>query len=459
MMALIKSIFLTPQTGMSKMKPQFPFSAYSLMIFFAAIFLLFSCNNTGKAKQQTTNDSIVKIALPPPAPLNAVELNRIKNACERWYDTSLLARGFNGSMLVAKNGNIVFERYHGTGHLPGKDIIDSNTSLHIASTSKTFTAMAVLKLKQEGKLSLDDEFSKYFPSFNYPGVTIRCLLNHRSGLPNYIYFMENLGWDKTKMVTNEDVLNYLVTRKSELTNIASPCMHFSYCNTNYALLALLIEKISGEKYADYVKLNFFIPLQMKNTFVFTLADTSRVNPSYDWREGLMPFGFLDAVYGDKNIYTTVRDLLAWDRALSSGKLFSPQTLEEAYAPYSNEKPGTRNYGLGWRMNIFPDGKKIIYHNGWWHGSNCSFIRLLKDSATIILIGNKFNRAIYHAKILCNLFGDYYNAEDEDETENSRSADSTVVSKKDNIILPQEPGKAIPALTKQELKKKRKRIRK
>ncbi|MEP6751033.1 MAG: serine hydrolase domain-containing protein, partial [Bacteroidota bacterium] len=173
-------------------------------------------------------------------------------------------------------------------------------------------------------------------------------------------------------------------------------------------------------FPNYLQQTFFLPLQMKHTFLFNSLDTSKVNPSYDWRGRQIPLGFLDGVYGDKNIYTTPRDLLKWDRALTGGKLFTRQTLEQAYTPYSNEKAGVKNYGLGWRMNIFPNGKKTIYHNGWWHGSNAAFLRLLPDSVAIIVIGNKYNSNIYHAKELANLFGDYNGrGGEEDENENTK----------------------------------------
>lgn len=375
-----------------------------------------SCTNSSSAGRNNA-DSLSALAMPKPGAVSAEEAARIKTACELWYDSALKQKGFNGEMLVAKNGNIVFEQYNGTTHLPGTDLISENTPMHIASVSKTFTAMAILKLLQNGKLNLEDEYSKYFPDFNYPGVTIRTLLNHRSGLPNYTHFLEKMGWDKKTFVTNQDILNFLITRKPELIDIAPPNSHFTYCNTNYALLALLIEKLTGESYADYLKQTFFIPLQMKNSYVFSLADTSKAVPSYTWKGKEEPFGFLDGVYGDKNIYTTVRDLLIWDQALCSNLLFTNETLQQAYAPYSNEKPGIRNYGLGWRMYIYPIGKKIIYHNGWWHGSNAAFIRLLDDNATIIVIGNKFTRAVYHSKILASVFDSFYGPPvDEEETD-------------------------------------------
>jgi len=206
-----------------------------------------------------------------------------------------------------------------------------------------------------------------------------------------------------------------------MKDIAPPNTRFTYCNTNYALLALLIEKTSGKNYGDYLQETFFSPLQMKHTFVYNnKTDSGKVLLSHDGRGRIIPLNFLDFVYGDKNVYSTPRDLLTWDKALTSGKLFTQKTLAEAYTPYSNEKPGVRNYGLGWRMNNFPTGKKMIYHNGWWHGNNAAFIRLLQDSATIVVLGNKENHGIYHAKDLASLFGNYFGDGEDDENETTRS---------------------------------------
>ena len=426
MMPSKKSVFNLAVIGMRLIYPY-----YMIPI----ILLMGSCNSADNKKIPAVKDSLQSMALSSPIPLSKEESQQLSLDCLTWYNTSLRSSGFNGGILVAKNGNIVFEAYNGNGHLNRHDVIDSLTPFHIASVSKTFTAMAVLKLWQDGKLNIDDEYSKYFPQFNYPGVTVRSLLNHRSGLPNYLYFMETLGWNKDSLIKNEDVLNYLVTRKAELTNIATPNTHFTYCNTNYALLALLVEKQSGKRFPDFLQQTFFTPLQMKHTFLFNSLDTSKVNPSYDWRGRIIPLNFLDGVYGDKNIYTTPRDLLIWDRALTSGKIFTPQTLEQAYAPYSNEKSGIRNYGLGWRMNIYPNGKKTIYHNGWWHGNNASFVRLLPDSAVIIVVGNKYNRNIYHAKELADLFGDYNGlGSEEDENENSKINTILMPAKTDSTAI-------------------------
>lgn len=408
MIAALKSAYSASFTG--------PLSFWALLLVF-----LSACGGGNKKKDAGTGSASSEIRIAPPGYISKAETERLRMACQAWYDTVLRVKNFNGGIIVAKKGNIVFEAYNGTVHIPGSDPITDTTPLHIASVSKTFTAMAVLKLAQDGKLNIDDELAKYFPQFNYPGVTVRMLMNHRSGIPNYTHFLERMNWDKKVVATNQDVLNFLVNNKAMMENVGTPGTRFSYCNSNFALLALLIEKVSGKRYADYLSENFFKPLNMRHTYVFNMADTLKAAPSYDWKGRLMDFNFLDAVYGDKNIYTTPRDLLVWDRALTASNLFTPETLAQAYTAYSNEKPGNRNYGLGWRMYLFPTGKKIIYHNGWWHGSNASFTRLLQDSATIIVIGNKFNRGVYHARVLANLFGDYYLQQEEEEGETQKTA--------------------------------------
>ncbi len=389
-----------------------------ILLSFITITASFSCNHSGK-QNDFDKDLVVKTYQLPEGPaLSKDYISKANNVCNYWYDSFLRKSRFNGGVLVAKNGQIIFEKYNGTAHLRYPDTINSNTPFHIASVSKTFTAMVTLKLWEDKKINIDDLFSKYFPDFNYLGITIRTLLNHRSGLPNYVYFMDELGWDRNKFATNRDVYDYLVNRKSELKNIGLPNRSFCYCNTNYALLALLIEKVTGMSYANYLKKTIFEPLQMKNSFVYSNSDSSRTTPSYDWRGYQAVFIDVDKIVGDKNIFSTPRDILKWDRLLSSGQYLSKKTLEEAYKPYSNERAGIRNYGLGWRMYAFPDGKKIIYHNGWWHGNNAVFIRLLKEDATIIVLGNQYNTSIYKAKYLVGLFNPKYGSSGDDESENN-----------------------------------------
>lgn len=340
--------------------------------------------------------------IPQPTPLSTASRNYFFQKSDSWFKQTLQNQNFEGEIIVAKNGNIVFQHSDENKIRKTKNSTIEK-SIHIASVSKTFTAMATIRLCQEKKIELDQLFQRYFPAFNYPGVTIRSLLNHRSGLPNYIYFMEDLGWNKKLFMKNGDVLQWMIAKKGEIKNIEKPNRRFNYCNTNYVLLALLIEKISGEPFPAYLKRTLFYPLQMEHTFVYTDADSLRANHSYNWKGQTEAFTYLDKTYGDKNIFSTAADLLKWDRLLRTNEYLNTEFLEQVYKPYSHEHKGTRNYGLGWRMLLTTDDNPIIYHNGWWHGNNAVFIRLLKEDATIIVLGNRYNRNIYKARELIGLF--------------------------------------------------------
>jgi len=331
------------------------------------------------------------------------------------FDSLLFRRGFNGQMLIAKNGTVVFEKAMGYADMRTKDTLSANTPMHIASVSKTFTGMAILYLMEAGSLNLDDTLGKFFPGFPYADVTVKMLLSHRSGLPNYLNYLSLLKKNDT-CYSNQDVLNSLFTLQPNLES--RPGTRFSYSNTNYVLLAMIVENITGESFPSYLKKIFFDPLQMTNTFVYSNQDTIAPTPSFEWTGRYWETDPFDCTYGDKNIYTTAHDLLKWDQALSSGQLFKKETLESAYAPLSNERRSIHNYGLGWRMMIFPNGKKLVYHNGRWHGSNAVFVRFPDENATMILIGNKYNRNIYYSAMKAyNLFGNYLPGQERQYDEN------------------------------------------
>jgi CubicO group peptidase (beta-lactamase class C family) len=324
--------------------------------------------------------------------------------------------GFNGSILVAKDGEIIYEKYGGFANPRiAADSINERTPIHLASVSKTFTGMAVCKLWEEGRINIDDSVGTYLTGFPLTGVTVRMLLNHRSGIPKYDHYMGSMGWDRHKQITNQDVLDFLIVKRKQIP-CGAPNRGFSYSNTNYALLALMIEKVTGMFYGDYLKQTFFDSIGMKDTYVFTNAYANHYLPSYFNSGKLYPLDFLDLVYGDKNIYSTPRDLMKWDEALRSGKFFTQGTLEAAYTPYSNEKPGTHNYGLGWRMYVLKNGKKLIYHNGWWHGNRTAFYRLIDENATIIALCNNDSKKIYKVREMADIFGEYMQSRDEDDEE-------------------------------------------
>lgn len=364
-----------------------------------------------------TLQSEVTVVPVPLQTLSEAERKKYHDKAEDILERSLLRGSFNGGILLAKNGEIVYENYVGLEdpRVKSSDSITAETPFQIASTGKTMTAAAVLKLVEEGKINLDHEVSKYFPGFPYPGVTVKSLLNHRSGLPNYLYYMEKMGWKRNLQASNRDVLKTLIEWKPP--RAANPDKRFQYSNTNYVLLALLVEEVSGLSFPEYMKTTFFQPLGMKNTFVIGPNQQEGHMPSYQQNRYLWALDFSDGPYGDKNIYSTPRDLLKWDRAMTDGDVLKEQTLELAYMPYSNEKPGVHNYGLGWRLLFYPqqNNKKVIYHNGHWHGFNSAFARLQDENATVIILTNKYNPAVYAvAKRLYDVFGHYGTSQEEGE---------------------------------------------
>ncbi|WP_234979623.1 serine hydrolase domain-containing protein [Chitinophaga niabensis] len=368
-----------------------------------------SANRNNEKKRTVKPTSIYTVGLTEEQEqkiLNSSKTRQIRQEVAELMRLKLSPGSFSGAILVARKGVVLYEHYQGLENHATKAPVTDSSSFQLASVSKTFTGMAILSLLEKEKLTLDDPLQKYFPDFPYLGITIRMLLNHRSGLPNYLYFCDSLVKDKSHFLTNDEVIRLMTEHKPPTQY--PPDRHFNYCNTNYLLLASIIEKVSQQKYADYLQQTFFTPLEMTNTFVADPAQAPRshqtVSHLFSWRPE--PDNSFDGVVGDKGIYSCVRDMLKWDQAIYSGKLFKPETLKAAFTPYSNEKPGIRNYGLGWRLFTYPDSSNnIIYHNGWWHGNNTVFYRFVKDSTTLVILGNRYNRGIYQAvKPLRNILG-------------------------------------------------------
>ena len=338
--------------------------------------------------------------------LSAAYTNTKKRQIEGFFENNF-GRGFeNVSFLVAKNGQIIYEKYDGYADKENNILNSPETPLHIASVTKVLTAAAILKLIDAKKIDLDQKLTTLFEGFPYPDVTIKTLLNHRSGMKKYNYFCDDKAiWGRNKTLTNTDLLNVIITKDIQLETKTDT--HFSYNNTNYALLALVIEKVTKMKYAEAMKKIIFEPLDMKNSFVFDESSPKeKATPSYKYNYVKYPFDFLDAVYGDKNIYSTPRDLLKFDLARNSPDFISKKLADQVFKGYSYESRGEKNYGLGIRMREWDTGQKLFYHNGWWHGNTASYINLRKENTVIIALSNKFTRNTFQMKRLSALFGDY-----------------------------------------------------
>lgn len=339
--------------------------------------------------------------------LTASYINEKHKEIDSFYKKNWPNNSMNGGFLVAQYGQIIYEKYEGYANLRDKTPITSDTPIHIASVSKVLTATAVLKLANAKRINLDQKVTYYLKEFPYPDVTVRMLLDHRSGMRNYAYFTDRdkSVWDRHNTLTNQDILTIMGTKNIELEQKTGT--RFAYCNTNYAMLALIIEKVTKMSYRDAMATIIFKPLGMKNTFVLDFdKDKKNVAPSYKANRVEIGIDYLDKIYGDKNIYSTPRDLLKFDRARNSPYFLEPKLLAQVYVGYSNERKGTRNYGLGIRMINWENGKNFYYHNGWWHGFTSSYIPLKDENVTIIALSNKFNRSTYAVRKLSVLFGEY-----------------------------------------------------
>lgn len=384
-----------------------------------SILVLSSCGQNKKTTTDTTPE--VEDTLPRMKPLasepkvSQAYKNSVVGRINHFYNKNWPNNTMNGSFLVAKNGEILFERYNGFANKNEGTKITPETPVQIASVSKVLTATAILKLVNAGKIDLDQKVNTILKTFPYEECTIRMLLTHRTGMRNYAYFTDHdkSVWDRHNQLTNKDILDILATKDVGLESRVGT--RFSYCNTNYAMLALIIEKITGLSYKEAMYEMIFKPLGMTHTYVFDDdKDRKKIVPSYKGNGVEIGFDYLDNVYGDKNIFSTARDLLKFDRARQSPDFLKPELLKQVYKGYSNERKGTKNYGLGIRMINWETGQNYYFHNGWWHGNTSSYITLMNEGVTIIALSNKMTRNTYAVRKLAPIFGDYpFNFKDEE----------------------------------------------
>ena len=333
------------------------------------------------------------------------EDKRIDEFMQRLHKT----RGFNGNVLVAKKGKIIYQNAIGWADYLHRDSLKIKSVFELASVSKPITATGVLMLVEEGKIKLDQNVKEFFPDFPYDGITVRMLLTHRSGMMNYVYFTDNI-WkkqrkDERKGISNMDVMNLIAEHKP--APYTPPNRKFHYNNSNYMVLAAIIEKVSGRPFAEFMKERVFTPAGMKSTAVYSKAQYDKipvdvVGHDRTWRYSVAQ-NFLDGPVGDKGIYSTVHDLFLFDQALKRGRLLKKQTLDSAYTGYNEMERGHFNYGYGWRL-FEGDGHKVVYHTGWWHGFRHIYLRDLTADVTIVLLSNLTNGSLHQLDDLYKMVG-------------------------------------------------------
>ncbi|GAB3986006.1 serine hydrolase [Spirosoma daeguense] len=306
---------------------------------------------------------------------------------------------FSGVVLIAEKGKPVYKKAFGYQNFETKTPNTTSSIFELASVSKQFTAMTILMLKQEGKLNYDDRIDKYISGLPYPGITIRHLLNHTSGLPDYQDVMDK-HWDKSKVANNADNIAYLI--KYQPTKLFEPGAKYTYSNTGYMLLASIAEKASGQDFIQFCRNRIFNPVGMTKTDIRTRNDKIKL-PEMAWGYTYVPekkryvradsfpqfnYGiWLGNRKGPGRISSTADDLLKWDRALYSSQLVDQQTLRDAFTVAKLNDGTATQYGFGWQVEQSPKLGKVVWHDGDNPGYKTQIMRFIDADKTIILLCN------------------------------------------------------------------------
>lgn len=312
---------------------------------------------------------------------------------DRWLDRLYSNGKFYGVVLLSRGEQVIFAKGYGYADIHKREALSPHSSFNLASVSKQFTAVGIILLKHQGKLSYSDELRELIPELSfYSGITIRHLLNHTSGIPEY-FRIANDSIEESETVTAEKLIKVYSERKPSVG--FKPGDKFEYSNMGYVLLAEIIERISGKSYAAYMYENIFRPLGMKHTKVFTLlSEEEPENRVFGFKRQYFLFGKLkqadlnrfDGVAGDGGIYSCVHDLFIWHRALLAGAIVPVELLAEAYHSGVLNDGSETGYGLGWFINS--DG--TVGHAGGWQGFATYLHRDLDQDQLIVVLDNTGN---------------------------------------------------------------------
>ncbi len=308
---------------------------------------------------------------------------------------------FSGVALVAEKGKPVYHKAFGYLNFETKADMDTTRVFELASVSKQFTAMVIMILKEEGKLNYDDLVEKYLTGLPYKNITIRHLLTHTSGLPEYQQIMDE-HWDKTKVAGNPEILEYL--KKYHPKKQFEPGDKYEYNNTGYVLLGSIAEKASGKDFVEFCRERIFKPVGMSKTDIRSLQEKADIDNFAlghiyvsEKKRYVRADSFPASNYtiwlghrkGPGRISSTASDLLKWDRALYSERLIKKETIGEAFTPMKLKSDSLSNYGFGWEIETSPLGK-VVRHSGDNPGYKTHIIRYVEADKTVILLCNNAN---------------------------------------------------------------------
>ncbi len=313
-------------------------------------------------------------------------------------DSFVKADQFSGVILYADKGRVVFEKSYGYREFANQTKLKKTDIFELASVSKQFTAMVIMMLQEKGKLNFDDSISQYL-NIPYKGITIRNLLNHTSGLPDYQAIMDQY-WDKNKVAGNNDILEFL--NRYQPQKLFEPGSKYNYSNTGYVILASIAEKAGGLDFIEFCRTNIFKKLGMRDTDIRTLEEKKTVKNFalghiyvQSKNEFIRADSFPSSNYtiwlgnrkGPGRISSTAQDLLKWDQALYTQQLVKQSTLDEAFTPAELTDGKISNYGFGWDIKVDAEGNKYVSHNGDNPGYKTQIVRLLNTKKTLIVLCN------------------------------------------------------------------------
>ena len=309
--------------------------------------------------------------------------------------------GFNGNVLVAEKGRIIYQKSLGFSHFKLRTPLTSESVFNLASISKEFTAATVMLCVERGLINLDDELTKYFPEIPYEGVTVRQMLTHTSGLPEQNELLCKY-WNSDTPVSNKDMVQYLIRYKPDIA--FKPGEGFKYCNTNYSLLALIVEKVSGETFRHFTAKSIFEPLGMTKTRLLDRQQehhrsipNATENYIFDeeknrfsipeeipqWKKALP----LSGLYGAGNVYSTASDLMKWQESLKTARILKRESIREMQKVQAEGNvDGSDGYGYGFAIkSIYGDTK--VFHNGGTLGYWNALQHFQNADRTIIVLSN------------------------------------------------------------------------
>ena len=327
------------------------------------------------------------------------------------FISDMKSKGFaTGNILVYENGEIVFQSSDGLRSIEPIDSLTLNSQFRLASVSKQFTGVAIMKLKQAGNLDYDQKVNTILTDFPHDNITIKHLLHHTSGIADYIEIIKEnfVSQNSTKryILGNNEVLDIFYDTNPKLN--FQPGEEFEYSNTGYLVLASIVEKISKQHFRDFLKENIFEPLGMSRTTLYNYQegnDPNMPNRVFGYRKTESEKGYelndyhvVNDVRGDGGIYSTLNDLYKWNMALVNYKVLPKEYLDEAWSWGTLNNGEKITYGFGWSLFLEDKTKpKTVFHSGGWVGFSTYLFNEIETKSGYIVLTNNSTRVVADIK--------------------------------------------------------------